>query len=216
MARVITAVFVTEGTAMPKLSILTASALAVVTVAATTAASATAPTAGEGPQHKRIPAVSGSGHVYSVDGQDRIFSFQASGLAVDGYEPAGVPGTRGTFTVEHYSDHGHANGVVLRGHVDCLIVGGGVATFTGVIDKATAFGVGQPDVSSLVGVRRGFSVAHPGHGRRDRIGYSWLINPEDTTSTLPCQGPAPFSYIDEGGFRTTEWLPPEVTPSDEG
>jgi len=197
---------------MPRISIWIASTLAVITATTTAAASGTAPAVDQARQHVRIPAVSGSGHVYAVDGQDRIFTFQASGLALDGYEPAGVPGTSGTFTVEHYSDHSHAGGVVLRGHVDCLIVGGGVATFTGVIDKAAAFGTGQPDVSALVGVRRGFSVADPGHGRPDRIGYSWLIDPEDTTSTLPCQGPAPFSYVDEGGFHTTEWLPPEVTP----
>ncbi|MGP4026255.1 hypothetical protein [Actinomadura sp. 3N407] len=159
------------------------------------------------------PSISGWGHIYFGDEQDREFAFKASGLAVEGHPPSRVPGTTGTFSVAHYSDKSHKNGVRFWGHVDCLVVGGRTATFTGVIDGAVAFGAGQPDISGLKGVRRGFSVHDSGKGRPDRLGFSWFMDPGDTTSSARCQGPAPFAYVDKGDYRTTEWLPPNVIPS---
>lgn len=176
------------------------------------AATATASGAAAAPTKPTPPSINGWGHLYAPDGQDREFAFDASGLALAGEETAGIPGTTGTFTVAHYLDHSHRVGVRMRGHVDCLVVGGDTATFTGVIDETVSFGAGAPDISELTGVRRGFSVAHQGHGRPDRLGYSWFLDPGDTTSSQPCQGPAPFSYVDRGGFRLTEWLPPAVKP----
>lgn len=158
------------------------------------------------------PSISGSGRLYANDGQDRVFRFHASGLAVDGYPDEGVPGTTGRFLVAHYADRSHESGVRFWGHVDCLVVGGRTATFTGVVDKAISFGEGVPDVSELEGVRRGFSVYDAGPGRPDRLGFSWFMDPGDLTSSQKCQGPAPFAYVDKGNFRAVEWLPPESVP----
>lgn len=163
----------------------------------------------EAPQ---VPSISGSGHVYFDDDDDRYFTFDASGLAVEGYPDEGVPGTTGSFLVAHYTDESHRSGVKFWGHVDCLLVGGRTATFTGVVDRAISFGEGVPDVSGLEGVRRGFSVYDSDSGRRDRLGFSWFMDPGDITSSQKCQGPAPFAYVDKGDYETTEWLPPTLIP----
>jgi hypothetical protein len=188
--------------------VLVISALAALTV---TASSATA--AQSAPTEPKEPSISGWGQIYSDDEEDREFTFQARGLAVEGYPPSGVAGTTGTFSVAHYSDSSHQHGVKFWGHIDCLVVGGRTAVFTGVIDGAISFGSGQPDVSALKGVRRGFSVHDSGPGRPDRLGFSWFMDPGDTTSTPQCQGPAPFAYVAKGDYRTTEWLPPAVIPT---
>lgn len=158
------------------------------------------------------PSISGSGHLYLGDEQDRYFRFRASGLAVTGYPDEGVPGTTGRFQVAHYTDESHRSGTRYSGHIDCLIVGGRTATFTGVVDRAISFGEGAPDVSDLVGVRRGFSVYDAGRGGSDRLGYSWILNAGSTTSSQKCQGPAPFAYVDAGGYNVTEWLPAQMIP----
>lgn len=159
-----------------------------------------------------VPSISGSGRIYFDDEQERYFTFDASGLAVEGYPDEGVPGTTGSFTVAHFNDESHRSGVRFWGHVDCLIVGGRTATFSGVIDRAIAFGEGVLDVSALEGVRRGFSVYDSRPGRPDRLGFSWFMDPGSLKSTQKCQAPAPFAYVDKGGYETTEWLPPAMVP----
>jgi len=159
-----------------------------------------------------VPSVSGTWRVYFGDEEERYFTFDASGLAVDGFPDEGVPGTSGSFFVAHYTDQSHRNGVKFWGHVDCLLVGGRTATFTGVIDHAVSFGEGVPDVSSFEGVRRGFSVYDSGSRRPDRLGFSWFMDPGSTESSQQCQGPAPFAYVDKGGYETNEWLPPSAIP----
>lgn len=141
-------------------------------------ASATPAPATAGPTE---PSLVGSATLNRTDGQQVRFTFDAHGLATD---------ARGTFAIRH--DEFWA-----RGHVDCLIVGGPVAVATGVITASS-----EP---AFLGVRRGFTVYD--HGRRDRLGYSWLFEPESVVSVPPCVSMAPFETVRTGDFRTVEWLP---------
>jgi hypothetical protein len=134
------------------------------------------------------PSLTGSAKLYRKAGDDIRFRFDAHGLG---------PDARGTFRIDHYLGD---EGGWFSGTIDCLIVGGPVAVATGVI-TASSF-------PEFVGVRRGFSVYD--HGRHDRVGYSWVLDPGNTESVPKCVSAAPFETVESGNFRAVEWLPPQV------
>lgn len=130
-----------------------------------------------------------------------------------------MPPASGTFEVEHWLDASHENGVTFSGKVDCLMVGGRTAAFTGVIDKARLHGnvppevITEQDVRDLVGSRQGFSVHDQGRGRMDRMGLSWLPDQEHMSRGVPkCQSIAPVVFVDQGDYKVHEWLPPTLYP----
>ncbi|KQZ67416.1 hypothetical protein [Nocardioides sp. Root151] len=97
----------------------------------------------------------------------------------------------GSFDVTHV----RPDGTVLAdfsGTVDCLMVGAGVAVVTGIITKGGAAGIPGEEL----GRRVGLTVSD--HGRRDHLGWSWLVTGfHDVT---PCTSTAPFFPVTEGNF----------------
>ncbi len=163
-------------------------------VLALTAAAAVLITSGGAAQagHKppTEPSLVGSATLWRKAGDDIRFTFDAHGLG---------PDARGTFRVSHYLA---GEGAWFSGRIDCLAVGGPVAVATGIITASS--------IPELVGVRRGFTVYD--HGRRDRGGYSWVIDPGSTESVPLCVSGAPYETVESGDFRTVEWFPPDVLP----
>jgi hypothetical protein len=168
---------------MMKRAVLALAAAAAVLVSTGGAATASRPKPTE-------PSLVGSAKTYRAQGDDVRFTFDAHGLG---------PDARGTFKVSHYLG---TEGGWFAGEIDCLIVGGPVAVATGVI-KESSF-------PEFIGVRRGFSVYD--HGRHDRVGYSWVLDPGSTESVPKCVSAAPFETVESGDFKAVEWLPPQVKP----
>ncbi len=140
--------------------------------------------------HDRVVLEGSGGGILSLPGfeGDRV-SFRLSASA-----PADRPWeTTGTFAVNHVAP----DGTVLAdfaGTVDCLMAGGDVAVATGVITRGGAPGL--PESPDLVGHRVGFSVADA--GRRDHLGWSWLLH---QFHDVPfCTGLAPFFAVTTGDF----------------
>ena len=136
------------------------------------------------------PSLVGSAKLLRAGGHDVRFAFDAHGLG---------PDARGTFRVTHSSPTAD---VRFSGTIDCLIVGGPVAVATGVITESS--------LHEFIGLRRGFTVYD--HGRHDRLGYSWLLDPGNTESVPLCVSTAPFETLEKGDFRAVEWLPPQTRP----
>lgn len=166
-----------------KRAVLALTAAAAVLISSGGAASAARPRPTE-------PSLVGSAKMWRASGEDVRFAFDAHGLG---------PDARGTFRVSHYLG---AEGVWFTGRIDCLAVGGPVAIATGVITASNR--------TALIGVRRGFSVYD--HGRRDRVGYSWVLDPGSTESVPMCVSGVPYETVESGDFRTVEWFPPGVLP----
>ena len=159
--------------------------MAVLTAGAVLAGTAAPVSAGPAKPRPTEPSLVGSAKTYRPEGDDVRFTFDAHGLG---------PDARGTFRVSHYLG---AEGGWFSGTVDCLIVGGRTAVVTGVI-TASSF-------PELVGVRRGMTVFDD--GRRDRVGYSWVLDPGSTESVPKCLSAAPFEWVESGDFKAVEWLP---------
>lgn len=131
------------------------------------------------------PSLVGHAKMYRPAGDDVQFTFDAHGFAT---------GARGTFRVFHA--FGGESGW-FEGAVDCLLVGGPVAVVTGVVTAT--------NVPGLQGVRRGMTVYD--HGRRDRVGYSWVLGTAGTGSVPKCLSSAPVETVERGDFKVVEWLP---------
>lgn len=168
---------------MMKRAVLALTAAAAVLITSGGAASATRPAPTE-------PSLVGSATLWRAAGDDIRFTFDAHGLG---------PDARGTFRVSHYLG---TEGAWFSGRIDCLAVGGPVAVATGIITASSLKG--------FIGVRRGFTVYD--HGRHDRVGYSWVIDPGSTESVPLCVSGAPYETVETGDFRTVEWFPPGVLP----
>ena len=166
-----------------KRAILALAAAAAVLVSTGGAASAARPRPTE-------PSLVGSAKLWRAAGDDVRFAFDAHGLG---------PDARGTFRVSHYLGK---EGGWFSGEIDCLVVGGPVAVATGVIKESS-----YPE---FIGVRRGFTVYD--HGRHDRVGYSWVLDPGNTESVPLCASGAPYETVESGDFRTVEWFPPGILP----
>lgn len=165
-----------------------------------TSAGAHAPGAGAAPpQH---PAQEGHQGPVSVTGDgggvlqfesfkgDRI-NFRVRATA-DVDDPVGVTGR---FDVTHV----RPDGTVLAdfgGTVDCLMVGGDVAVATGIITRGGVPGIEGDELGRRVGI----TIAD--HGRRDRIGWSWLVM--GFFQDVPgCLSTAPFFEVTRGRFSVT-------------
>ncbi|GAA2587418.1 hypothetical protein GCM10010435_77110 [Winogradskya consettensis] len=127
----------------------------------------------------------GSATLWRAAGDKIRFTFDAHGFGLD---------VRGTFRVSHYLGD---QGAWMTGTIDCLVVGGDVAVVTGIITASS--------VPEWVGVRRGMTVYD--HGRRDRVGYSWVLDPGSTESVPQCVSGAPYEWVETGDFRAVEWFP---------
>ncbi|MGA5299378.1 hypothetical protein ACPCHT_05585 [Nucisporomicrobium flavum] len=163
---------------MKKAILALAAATAVLTASASPAAAATRPEPTEA-------SLVGTATLWRATGDDIRFTFDAHGFGLD---------VRGTFAVSHYLN---GEGAWMKGNIDCLVVGGDVAVVTGVITDSS-----QPQ---WIGVRRGMTVYD--HGRKDRVGYSWVLDPGSTESVPKCVSGAPYEYVETGDFRAVEWFP---------
>ena len=130
------------------------------------------------------PALTGSAMLYRLDGQEVHFTFDAHGFADQ---------ARGTFRYTHRD--GELYGWA-EARVDCLLTGGPVAVVTGVVTAS--------NVAKLVGDRQGISVYDD--GRRDRLGYSWVLS--DEVDVPLCMSAAPFETVRTGDFVVKHWTPP--------
>ena len=166
---------------MIKRAVLALAAAAAVLVTTGGAATASRPKPTE-------PSLVGSVKTYRAQGDDVRFTFDAHGLG---------PDARGTFKVSHYLG---TEGAWFSGRIDCLAVGGPVAVATGIITASS--------LKEFIGVRRGFTVYD--HGRHDRVGYSWVLDPGSTESVPQCVSAAPFETVESGDFKAVEWLPPQT------
>ncbi len=137
-----------------------------------------------------IVTVNGSGggtlQLRGFEGDTVSFRFHATANEATPWDATGV------FSVTHV----RPDGTVLAdfgGTVDCLMQGADVAVFTGTITRGGAAGIPGEEV----GHRVGLTVAD--HGRRDHLGWSWLVL--QFQDALPCTSTAPFFPITAGNFR---------------
>lgn len=107
-------------------------------------------------------------------------------------EPGRPVGVDGTFHVSHRRPDGTLV-AGFEGRAECLMAGGDVAVMTGIITHADSPGLPSQD---LVGVRVGLTVND--HGRRDRIGWSWMVMGFHSVSG--CTSTAPFFPVTAGDF----------------
>ena len=159
--------------------------LAMITTASVLAVGASPATAASRPRPPTEASLVGSATLWRAAGDDIRFTIDTHGFGLE---------VRGTFKVSHYLN---GAGAWMEGEVDCLVVGGKVAVITGVITASS-----QP---GWVGVRRGITVYDD--GRRDRVGYSWVLDPGSTESVPQCVSGAPYEWVETGDFRTVEWFP---------
>ena len=154
-------------------------------VAAALTLGVSAATADAGPRLTE-PSLVGATKLRRADGQDVRFAIDAHGLG---------EAAHGTLHISHRDGEQFA---WFSGTVHCLVVGGPVAVLTGVVTDT--------NLPQFKGVRRGITVYD--NGKHDRLGYSWLFNPGDTTSVPKCLSNAPFETVESGDFTAVEWLPP--------
>ena len=145
---------------------------------------------GRGQEQDRRIELSGAGggtlRADSYRGDVVTFRLRGSGSVDD---PVGV---KGSFHVTHVQP----DGTVLadfEGTMNCLMAGSDVAVVTGTITDGFA-----PTASgeAVVGRQIGLTVAD--RGRRDSIGWSWLVMGFSDASG--CTSPAPFFPVTTGGF----------------
>lgn len=127
------------------------------------------------------PSLTGRGKLYRPGGDTIWFTFRARGLGPDG---------RGTFRFQHDDAWAEAR-------VDCLVTGGPVASVTGVITKS----------SNPKAVRKRVGLSVLDQGRKDRLGYSWLLGGGPTKSVPRCLAIAPFETVERGNFSVHHYSP---------
>jgi hypothetical protein len=102
-------------------------------------------------------------------------------------------GAEGTFEVTHVRPDGTVV-ADFAGSVNCMLEGADVAIATGII---TSGGLPAHPNEEIVGSQVGLTVAD--HGRRDHVGWSWLVTAFEDVST--CASTAPFFPLSTGNFK---------------
>ena len=128
-----------------------------------------------------------SGPIAGFDGDRAVLDVSASSIR-GGTETS----AQGEFRFAHEAPDGTAL-VTLKGAVDCLMVSGSIATFSGRVTTV----VPAAAASTWLGHRVGFSVADQGH--HDGFGWSWMTG-HVGSDVAPCLSTAPFLRADSGNL----------------
>ncbi|GHJ96726.1 hypothetical protein SNE510_62450 [Streptomyces sp. NE5-10] len=155
---------------------------------------ATAAPGREAGAHREAAALTGAAWLDRdpATGERVRFSFDAHLAWADRNDPRAATGT---FRYSHAVGKEEFTAFV---RVDCLSTGGPVATVTGIVEET--------DVPGLRKKRVGVSVYDD--GKRDRLGYSWLVSSPLTDGVPPCNAAAPHEKVVRGGgdFRVLPWV----------